>query len=63
MTFPQQLKLALASQSVAVDRQPASPLSADTETKIEELKSWCGTDNGGVAVSYFFRQYALFVSA
>ncbi|MFC3210328.1 hypothetical protein [Planomicrobium okeanokoites] len=63
MQFPDQLKITLASQSVAVDRLPAKPLSRDTETRIEELKRWSGSDNSGVAVSYFFRQYALFVSA
>ncbi|PKH10961.1 hypothetical protein [Planomicrobium sp. MB-3u-38] len=63
MQFPDQLKITLASQSVAVDRPPANPLSRNTETSIEELKRWSGSDNSGVAVSYFFRQYALFVSA
>lgn len=63
MSFPQQLKLALASQSVAVDCLPSNPLPEDAGPRIEELKKWCGTDNDGVAVSYFFRQYALFVSA
>ncbi|MCM3610199.1 hypothetical protein M4S82_02985 [Planococcus sp. MERTA32b] len=63
MEFPDQLKITLASQSVAVDRSPAKPLSRDTETRIEELKRWSGSDNSGVAVSYFFRQYALFASA
>lgn len=63
MMFPQQLKYALASQSVAVDRSPEQPLSGEINKRIEELKSWAGTDNPGVAVSYFFRQYALFVSA
>lgn len=63
MTFPQQLKYALASQSVAVDRSPQYPLSVDPEQMIEELKTWAGAANAGVAVSYFFRQYALFVSA
>ena len=63
MALPDHLKIALASQSVAVDRPLANPLSFDVESKIEELKDWSGTLNGGVAVSYFFRQYALFVSA
>lgn len=63
MSFSNPLKLTLATQSVAVDREPASPLSLDFESRIEELKDWSGTQNGGVAVSYFFRQYALFVSA
>ncbi|WP_422124128.1 IucA/IucC family C-terminal-domain containing protein [Planococcus sp. X10-3] len=63
MAFPDQLKIALASQSLAVDRPPATPLSSDIELRIEELKGWSGTQNSGVAVSYFFRQYALFVSA
>lgn len=63
MTFPQQLKYALASQSVAVDRTPEQPLSLEMNQMIEELQDWAGTGNPGVAVSYFFRQYALFVSA
>lgn len=63
MTFPTQLKYKLASQSIAVDRVPASPLSSDFENLLEEIKLWSGTDNNGVAVSYFFRQYALFISA
>lgn len=63
MVLPDQLKIMLASQSVAVDRSPANPLSFDVELRIEELKDWSGTQNDGVAVSYFFRQYALFVSA
>ncbi|MGI2327884.1 hypothetical protein [Planococcus sp. YIM B11945] len=63
MEFPAKLHYALASHSVSVDRVPANPLSSNTETRIEEIKSWCSTNNNGVAVSYFFRQYALFVSA
>ncbi len=63
MDFPDQLKIALASQSLAVDRAPATPLSRDTRTRIEELKHWSGSQNDGVAVSYFFRQYAPFISA
>lgn len=63
MTFPQQLKYALASQFVSVDRTTHHPLSDDPERMIEELKIWADTANAGVAVSYFFRQYALFVSA
>lgn len=63
MAFPKQLKIMLATQSVAVDRIPLTPLSSDTESKIEELKDWSGTQNDGIAISYFFRQYALFVSA
>ncbi|QHJ72387.1 hypothetical protein DNR44_007010 [Planococcus halotolerans] len=55
--------MALASQSVAVDREPVNPLSRDSESRIEELKRWSGSENSGVAISYFFRQYALFVSA
>nr|WP_249023503.1 hypothetical protein [Planococcus salinarum] len=53
----------LAFQSVAVDRSPANPLARAVETRIEELMAWSGAENEGVAVSYFFRQYALFVSA
>lgn len=63
MTFPQQAKYWLSSQSVAVDRIPQQPLSQDIPAMIEELKQWCGTDNAGVAISYFFRQYALYVTA
>lgn len=62
MAFPAHLKIMLASQSVAVDRSPANPLSSNIESMIDELKIWSGTQNEGVAVSYFFRQYALFVS-
>lgn len=63
MTFPQQAKYLLSSQSVAVDRIPQQPLSQEMPNRIEELKLWCGSDNAGVAVSYFFRQYALYVTA
>lgn len=63
MPFPNQLKITLASQSVAVDRTLSTPLSSDSQQRIEELKAWIGTTNDGVAASYFFRQYALFVSA
>ncbi|MDQ0428167.1 ferric iron reductase protein FhuF [Planomicrobium stackebrandtii] len=63
MTLPQQARYFLSSQSVAVDRIPQQPLSQHIPTMIEELKDWCGSDNAGVAVSYFFRQYALFVTA
>ena len=63
MAFPNQLKIVLASQSIAVDREPGSPLASDIQLRIEELKRWSGSENAGVAVSYFFRQYALFVSA
>lgn len=63
MPFPNQLKISLASQSVAVDRPPSTPLSPDSKLRIEEIKAWSGTGNDGVATSYFFRQYALFVSA
>ena len=62
MAFPDQLKIMLASQSIAVDRSPSNPLSFDNVSRIEELKDWSGTQNDGVAVSYFFRQYALFIS-
>lgn len=63
MALSHHLKIMLASQSIAVDRAPAMPLSSDSELRIEDLKEWSGTQNEGVAVSYFFRQYALFVSA
>ncbi|MDN7244916.1 hypothetical protein [Planococcus shenhongbingii] len=63
MEFPAQLKYTLASQSIAVDRPPAHPLSPDFKEQINEIKQWSGTQNNGVAVSYFFRQYALFISA
>ncbi len=63
MTFPQQAKYLLSNQSVSVDRVPQRPLKQDIPTMIEELKHWCDTDNAGVAVSYFFRQYALYVTA
>ncbi|MBT2569351.1 hypothetical protein [Planococcus sp. ISL-110] len=63
MTFPSQARYLLSSHSVAVDRIPLQPLSQDIPTMIEELKHWCGSDNASVAVSYFFRQYALYVTA
>lgn len=63
MTFPPQLKYALAGHSVSVDRIPQNPLSSHTKMRIEELSEWCASTVDGVAVSYFFRQYALFVSA
>lgn len=63
MAFPNQLKIRMASQAVAVDRIASNALSRNIELRIEEMKSWSGTENSGVAVSYFFRQYALFVSA
>lgn len=63
MSFSSQIKMTLAAQSVVVDRPPLQALSQDTEKQIEELKKWCGTENGGIAVSYFFRQYALFITA
>ncbi|WKA56780.1 (2Fe-2S)-binding protein [Planococcus shixiaomingii] len=63
MVFSPQLKYALASHSVTVDRPPSQPLSSDFGTLVDELKRWSGTDNDGVAASYFFRQYALFISA
>lgn len=63
MTFPQHLKYPLAAQSVLVDRDPRHPLPNDLPNLIDELKQWCGTENDGVAISYFFRQYALFISA
>lgn len=63
MAFPNHLKIALARQGVAVDRSASHPLSPDTGLRIEEMKDWSQAQNGGVAVSYFFRQYALFVSA
>lgn len=63
MAFPNQLKIRMASQAVAVDRTPSNVLSAEVKLRIEEMKNWSGAENNGVAVSYFFRQYALFVSA
>lgn len=63
MPFSAHLKIALASQGIAVDRIAPQPLSADIELRIEEMKDWSQAQNGGVAVSYFFRQYALFVSS
>lgn len=63
MAFPAQLKMMLASQSIAVDRVPSQPLSVNRESQIDELMAWSGAQNEGVAVSYFFRQYSLFVSA
>lgn len=63
MAFPQQLKYTLAAQSVSIDREPQQALSGDFPSLIMELKEWAQTDNDGVAISYFFRQYALFISA
>lgn len=63
MTFPHQAKYGLSTQSVVVDRLPQQSLNVDIPVIIEELKVWCDTDNAGVAVSYFFRQYALYVTA
>lgn len=63
MHLPIQAKHALQMQSVIVDRPPASPFSAHPKQLIEDLKGWCGTETNGVAVSYFFRQFALFVTA
>lgn len=58
-----QLKLVLSNYSIAVGRASEHPLSTDIETAILQLKEWCKSENDGVAVSYFFRQYALFVTA
>ena len=63
MLLPMSAKQALQMQSVIVDRLPAQSLSSNPEHLIEELKLWSGTENNGVAVSYFFRQFALFVTA
>lgn len=63
MDITPQLKLALANYSVAVGRIPELPLSDDVKTAVIQLKEWCGSENDGVAVSYFFRQYALFITA
>lgn len=63
MQLPIAAKQALQMQSVIVDRIPSHPFSSNPEVLIEELKDWCGTENNGVAVSYFFRQIALFVTA
>lgn len=63
MAFPAHLKLALASHSVIIDRSPARVLEGSADDWIGQLKEWCGAENDGVAVAYFFRQYALFLSA
>lgn len=63
MAFPHQLKLALASQSVSVDRTPIKALSNNLDEMVDELGDWAQTAVPGVAVSYFFRQHALFISA
>ena len=63
MHVPMAAKQTLQMQSVLVDRLPVHPFSPNPEALIEELKLWCGTENNGVAVSYFFRQIALFVTA
>lgn len=63
MAFSQQLKYTLAAQSVSIDREPQQALSDDFPSLIMELKEWAKTENDGVAISYFFRQYALFISA
>ncbi|CEG21778.1 hypothetical protein BN1080_00694 [Planococcus massiliensis] len=58
-----ELKLILAHYSVAAGRTPEAPLSHDMKTAVLQLKEWCGSVNDGAAVSYFFRQYALFITA
>lgn len=63
MAISSQLTYALAMHSVSVDRPPLQPLSGSLDEQIKQIKLWSGADNSGVAVSYFFRQYALFVSA
>ncbi|WP_370456135.1 hypothetical protein [Planomicrobium sp. YIM 101495] len=63
LTFPPHLKLVLATHSVIVDRSPASLLEGAPRDWIDPLKNWIDADNDGVAVAYFFRQYALFLSA
>ncbi|TWT27516.1 hypothetical protein [Planomicrobium sp. CPCC 101110] len=63
MPFPDQLKYSLAAHSVAVDQPPLRPLPQDLKSMMDDIRHWSGAQNDGVAVSYFFRQYALFVSA
>lgn len=63
MNLPAQAIHALQSNSVIVDRPPARPFSAQPQQLVEQLKDWCQTDTNGVAVSYFFRQFALFATA
>lgn len=63
MALPAQLNYTLATHSVVVDRPPLQPLPKDLRALVEEIKQWSGAQNDAVAVSYFFRQYALFVSA
>ncbi|MBT2583520.1 hypothetical protein [Planococcus sp. ISL-109] len=63
MNLPAEAKHALQMQTVIVDRPAALPFSAEPKPLVEELKEWCGTETNGVAVSYFFRQFALFVTA
>ncbi|WP_088008600.1 IucA/IucC family C-terminal-domain containing protein [Indiicoccus explosivorum] len=62
MEIPFSLKHRLANQSVITGTAPEYPL-AGIPDMINELKDWCGAKNDGVAVSYFFRQYALFISS
>ncbi|TWT16106.1 hypothetical protein [Planomicrobium sp. CPCC 101079] len=63
MPFSAHLKYALAAHSVTVDRPPHQPLPQNSRVMVDEIKHWSNAKNDGVAVSYFFRQYALFVSA
>lgn len=63
MHLPMELKQSLQLQSVFIDQPAISAFSQDPHYLVEELKSWCGTETDGVAVSYLFRQFALFVSA
>ncbi|AQQ54410.1 hypothetical protein [Planococcus lenghuensis] len=62
MELPFAFKHHLANQSVIVGKEAVQPLSGFPEI-IEELKAWSGTETDGVAISYFFRQYALFITA
>lgn len=62
MELPFTFKHHLANQSVITGKEPVQPLSGFPEI-IEDLKEWSGTDTDGIAISYFFRQYALFVTA
>ena len=63
MKMPEGLKYALAAHSVTLDRESPHVLSSDITQLITETRLWSGAENDGVAVSYFFRQYSLFISA
>lgn len=62
MELPFTFKHYLANQAVIIGKEPIQPLSGFPDI-IEDLKEWSGTETAGVAISYFFRQYALFVTA